>query len=365
MRPLKNEYLPKLNGLSPHIKKAIEKNTNCHDNLVRELKDVEMKRKAALNEIILKREAFIKQQLKWEKRLPVGYKHGALSNPEIKDSQQFQQGGLDSKDSDLFPGRIPKMAKRFSLPTLSRYRKKGPLSDKLEIESVCSVLQSGQQSLRDSRNPSPTWLSCDPVKQVDSEAKEDDCEPIIRKNSDDGIRLQRGRSLAHEPHVLSSEVALRPRLRQRRRTLHNLFQTFNGLDEDSTIVDLAQSSLKQITSSTTGSRDKRLRRRRTVHNLLPSDCMRLRKELEEDEQKSKAVNEGNMGMEPAPKYNRRRSVHCLVINECESPALTEGLDKNIKDTNENELVSRQRQFKRRVSFQGVSPINSPVQMAEF
>ena len=64
MKKLRNDIFPaREDVLSYHAKKAAERNMGCRESLARELKEVEMKRKASLREIILKQDAFIKRQL--------------------------------------------------------------------------------------------------------------------------------------------------------------------------------------------------------------------------------------------------------------------------------------------------------------
>ena len=145
-------------GLSIHVKKAIDKNTNCQENLERELKDLEMKRKASLREIILKQDAFIKRQLKWQSKVLAEQtssrrvsldvsrmiNNGALhqhirrqSLPILQQSERFPSTPNDaSSGSTLFS-----KPKRLSLPALPKYEKRNRGSERSSVKNGISLPQ--------------------------------------------------------------------------------------------------------------------------------------------------------------------------------------------------------------------------------
>ena len=54
----KRSQLPGIK-LSQNIRKAIEKNVGCEEDLIKTLQDVEIKKRAAINEILLKEECLL------------------------------------------------------------------------------------------------------------------------------------------------------------------------------------------------------------------------------------------------------------------------------------------------------------------
>ena len=153
MKERRQEHHPaQEKGLSISIKKAVGKNTNCQDNLERELKNVEMKRKASFREIILKQDAFIKRQLKWQskvlaeqtssRRVSVDVSrminNGALhqhirrqSLSILQQSERFSSTNGASSGSTLFSKE-----KRFSLPALLKYEKENRGNECTSIKNL-------------------------------------------------------------------------------------------------------------------------------------------------------------------------------------------------------------------------------------
>ena len=54
-------FLPNIK-LSQNIRKAVQKNVACEEELIKRLFDVDLKKRDALNEITLKKDAFLKEQ---------------------------------------------------------------------------------------------------------------------------------------------------------------------------------------------------------------------------------------------------------------------------------------------------------------
>ncbi|CAH3104014.1 unnamed protein product [Pocillopora meandrina] len=54
-------FLPNIK-LSKNIRKAVQKNVACEEELIKRLFDVDLKKRDALNEITLKKDAFLKEQ---------------------------------------------------------------------------------------------------------------------------------------------------------------------------------------------------------------------------------------------------------------------------------------------------------------
>ena len=65
----KKTKLPNIK-LSQNIRKAIEKNVDYEEDLIKTLQDVEIKKRAALNEIILKKDAFLRHQRRRRESMP-------------------------------------------------------------------------------------------------------------------------------------------------------------------------------------------------------------------------------------------------------------------------------------------------------
>ena len=141
MKERRQEHHPaQENGLSISIKKAVDKNTNSQDKLERELKNVEMKRKASLREIILKQDAFIKRQLKWQSKVLAEQTSSRRVSLDV--SRMINNGALHQhirrqslsilQESERFSSRtngassgstLFSKQKRLSLPALLKYQK--------------------------------------------------------------------------------------------------------------------------------------------------------------------------------------------------------------------------------------------------
>ena len=139
-------------GLSIHVKKAIDKNTNCQENLERELKDLEMKRKASFREFILKQDAFIRRQLKWQSKVlaeQISSRRVSLdvsrmiSNAALhqhirrqslsilQKPERFPSTNGASSGSTLFSKQ-----KRLSLPALPKYEKRNRGSESSGVKKL-------------------------------------------------------------------------------------------------------------------------------------------------------------------------------------------------------------------------------------
>ena len=144
-------------GLRIHVKKSVEKNTNCQENLERELKDLEMKRKASVREIILKQDAFIRRQLKWQSKVLAEQ----TSNPRVSldVSRMINNGALHQhirrqslsilQQPERFPSSngassvsnlFSKQKRLSSLPVLPKYEKRNRGN---ESSSVKNLVGSG------------------------------------------------------------------------------------------------------------------------------------------------------------------------------------------------------------------------------
>ena len=142
-------------GLSIHVKKAVNKNTNCQENLESELKDVEMKRKASLREIILKKDAFIKRQLKWQSKVLAectssrrmsldvsrlinnGALHQHIRRQSLSILQQPER--FPSTNGALSGSTLFSKQKRLSLPALPKYEKRNRGSESSSVKNGISL----------------------------------------------------------------------------------------------------------------------------------------------------------------------------------------------------------------------------------
>ena len=93
----KRSHLPGIK-LSQNIRKAIEKNVGCEEDLIKTLQDVEIKKRAARNEILLKKSAFLGQQRRRRESLPdvLGRNgenhHLILNRKKVSDDLKFSSG---------------------------------------------------------------------------------------------------------------------------------------------------------------------------------------------------------------------------------------------------------------------------------
>ena len=220
----------------------MNRNAGCHENLLRDLAEVEVKRKAALNELILKREAFRKQHTKWQQRLPAGW---SSSNSLGRRLQPVQHRQLAETDGGARVGavshveRLPRLSKRLSLPTLTAIPKDGCVGNsELSICDTSCRFQTRARQREPLRELDPLSGAAIQVKETaESTPVGDSGEPADKTAAVNFQVRSRRRSLARVENV-EPRVSLAPKLHQRRSTLHNLYQAFNGLDENSLITDL-------------------------------------------------------------------------------------------------------------------------------
>lgn len=93
----KRSQLPGIK-LSQNIRKAIEKNVGYEEDLIKTLQDVEINKRASLNEILLKKSAFLRQQRRRRESLPnvLGRNgenhHLILNRKKVSDDLKFSSG---------------------------------------------------------------------------------------------------------------------------------------------------------------------------------------------------------------------------------------------------------------------------------
>lgn len=141
----KRSHLPGIK-LSQNIRKAIEKNVGCEEDLIKTLQDVEIKKRAALNEILSKKSAFLGQQRRRRESLPdvLGRNgenhHLILNRKKVSDDLKFSSGthSFTARDKDAMLCRST-----FKLPSLST----STVRNTIQIESgngeeICELSES-------------------------------------------------------------------------------------------------------------------------------------------------------------------------------------------------------------------------------
>lgn len=222
----KKALLPSLK-LSQNIKKAIEKNIGCEENLIKTLQDVDIKKRAALNEIILKKDAFLKQQRRRRESLP-----DVLSRNNTKQPLAFARRAKDDLNTDL---DYSTRSHLFHLCNKTIPQRVGKLPSLPKTTTVKSVSESDKDSCEVSDGQGVAEKSKGTqISKPDSEHLTDE-----RKNADDrglGVQswppspgvhpgksiLHRRKSVADVGRANTVEPIGQPTW-QRRQTLHHIF----------------------------------------------------------------------------------------------------------------------------------------------
>lgn len=142
----KRSHLPGIK-LSQNIRKAIEKNVGCEEDLIKTLQDVEIKKRAARNEILLKKSAFLGQQRRRRESLPdvLGRNgenhHLILNRKKVSDDLKFSSGTHSFTARDIKDAMLCRST--FKLPSLAT----STVRNTIQIESgngdkICELSES-------------------------------------------------------------------------------------------------------------------------------------------------------------------------------------------------------------------------------
>ena len=132
--------------LSQNIKKAIEKNVGCEEDLIKKLQDVEIKKRAALNKILLKKSAFLRQQRRRHESLPDlsgrngENNHLILNRKKVSDDLQCSSGtySFTARDKAALLRRST-----FKLPSLATSTVRNPIQiESGNGEEICELSES-------------------------------------------------------------------------------------------------------------------------------------------------------------------------------------------------------------------------------
>lgn len=214
----KNVFLPSIK-LSQNIRKAIEKNVGCEEELIKTLQDVDLKKRASLNEITLKKDAFLKQQRRRRESLP-----DVLSRDISNQKLMFARKARDDLEcSKMLPSYKSMMWRPGKLPSLpgiknesDEKQKDSPtLSDSQEITGI----KEGRKQLGESdslQGNSDGKDSGDKASKVHSwppNPSNDFRKPILRRKSVADVDQAKSVDPTGHPAWL------------RRQTLHHTFQS--------------------------------------------------------------------------------------------------------------------------------------------
>ena len=133
--------------LSQNIRKAIEKNVGCEEDLIKTLQDVEIKKRAARNEILLKKSAFLGQQRRRRESLPdvLGRNgenhHLILNRKKVSVDLKFSSGTHSFTARDIKDAMLCRST--FKLPSLAT----STVRNTIQIESgngdkICELSES-------------------------------------------------------------------------------------------------------------------------------------------------------------------------------------------------------------------------------
>ena len=133
--------------LSQNIRKAIEKNVGCEEDLVKTLQDVEIKKRAARKEILLKKSTFLGQQRRRRESLPdvLGRNgenhHLILNRKKVSVDLKFSSGTHSFTARDIKDAMLCRST--FKLPSLAT----STVRNTIQIESgngdkICELSES-------------------------------------------------------------------------------------------------------------------------------------------------------------------------------------------------------------------------------
>ena len=256
----KKPQLPSIK-LSQNVRKAIEKNVGCEEDLIKTLQDVEIKKRVALNELISKKNAFLRQQRRRESLPDVLGRN--RTNQALMMTRMARDDLQCSISARLF-------SKTMSLGTAAKL-------PSLPVSAVCSDFrtcpENGKEALTTSGGqgvPGKRSLPKQPSEvllQTIRETKKASERELVPEESSGAVEpIQGVHSQPTSPRVDLGNSILQRRnsaadivpannvdtlgwpARQRRQTLHNLFHnitTQRGSDSQPDNVSTPDTSLLQ------------------------------------------------------------------------------------------------------------------------
>ena len=190
-------FLPNIK-LSQNIRKAVQKNVACEEELIKRLFDVDLKKRDALNEITLKKDAFLKEQWRLRREsMPDVYSRHILNQRLLFFS--FRKARDELEFSKISPSckLVTQRPEKLNITDAEREKKHLAESDSLQSNNKEKDFD-GKNAEVHSWTPSPN-KSCR--------------KPILRR-----------RSVADVDQAFSSDPLGQP-VWLRRQTIHHIFQT--------------------------------------------------------------------------------------------------------------------------------------------
>lgn len=222
----KKAPLPNLK-LSQNIRKAIERNIGCEEDLIRTLQDVNIKKRAALNEITLKKDAFLRQQRRRRESLPDVLSRNSTNQPLVFARRARDDLSTDlecSTKAQLFPSCDKTTAQRIGkLPSLPRITTESGENDNVSCEvsdSQDAGIKSKEKQLRE---PDSVHLTDDRKNVSEKVLGVQSWPPSPSVHLGKSI-LSRRKSMADAGQANSGEPTGQPTW-LRRQTLHHIFHS--------------------------------------------------------------------------------------------------------------------------------------------
>lgn len=267
----KTRLLPSLK-LSQNIRKAIEKNIGYEEELIRTLQDVDIKKRIALNEITLKKDAFLRQQRRRRESLPAVLTRNSLNQPLVI-SRSWARDDLEcsTKPASMFPSYSKTITRRTEqLPSLPGVKiESGVGSDKNSC--ALSDSQAGIKSAQEQSSESDSLqLVSERKTATNSVLKVQSWPPSPSVHLGKSI-LKRGTSVTDVTGQANNEAAESAAGQPtwlRRQTLHHIFHSTTSIpraSETQTNPSISDPCLMQ-TSKEVSAKDSTQSRYRKVLN---------------------------------------------------------------------------------------------------
>ena len=334
----KRSQLPSIK-LSQNIRKAIERNVGCEEDLIKTLQDVEIKKRAALNEILLKKSAFLREQRRRRESLPDVLERNGENHHLILNRKKESDDLKFSSGTNLFTARDKAALlcrSTFKLPSVAT----STVGNTIQIESgngkeICelSARQDSNGKTGNTVNHSQEVSSTPSVNERNAASERN---AMLKENS--GVESVLGaHSWPPSPHV---HLEQKPILK-RRNSVADIVHSNNraGCSESITrpawlrrqSLHQASFSLQTTPQTTSSISDPSLLQSNAEFFLEDSTSSRYRKVL-----------------------NRRRSLQAPVFNRS-SFSLNGGSPEGNEDSFQDcHFHSPKNQDRRRVSFQDSS-----------
>ena len=248
MQPADKKAVRRNYKLSQNIRKAIEKNIGCEEDLIRTLQDVNIKKRAALSEMTLKKDAFLRQQRRRRESLPDILSRNSTNQPMAiaRKARDDLSTNLEcSTKAQLFPSLNKTKAKRMGkLTSLPGTTTESGKSDK-DVWAVCESMARVKIKEKHLSEPDSLHLVDGNEKVSEKGLGIHSWPPSPGDHLGKSI-LKRRKSVADVGQVNSGEPTGQPTL-LRRRTLNHIFHSTtippsenhcNGSESDSFVIEL-------------------------------------------------------------------------------------------------------------------------------